>query len=90
MPSTDHWYDIAIGTSTAHVALNLVNKEGCEVVEFYINDDKNMYDELETQKDEIEEKLGLKLEWHRLDDKKASRIIHKIPGLNIDLLYSQE
>ena len=49
-----------------------------------------MYDELETQKDDIEEKLGLKLEWHRLDDKKASKIIHKIPGLNIDLMYSQE
>lgn len=27
-PSTDHWYDIAIGTSAGHVAHNLVNKEG--------------------------------------------------------------
>ena len=35
--STDHWYDIAIGTSVGHVALNLVNKEGCVVVELYIN-----------------------------------------------------
>lgn len=34
--STDHWYDIAIGTSVGHVALNLVNKEGCVVVELYI------------------------------------------------------
>ena len=42
--STDHWYDIAIGTSVGHVALNLVNKEGCVVVELYINDDKELYD----------------------------------------------
>ena len=26
-PTTDHWYDVAIGTSEAHLAINLVNKE---------------------------------------------------------------
>ena len=82
--STDHWYDIAIGTSVGHVALNLVNKEGCVVVELYINDDKELYDSLESQKEEIEAKLNLPLEWRRLDDKKASRIMHKIYGLNFD------
>ena len=76
--STDHWYDIAIGTSVGHVALNLVNKEGCVVVELYINDDKELYDSQESQKEEIEAKLNLPLEWRRLDYKKASRIMHKI------------
>ena len=44
----------------------------------YINDDKELYDSLESQKEEIEAKLNLPLEWRRLDDKKASRIMHKI------------
>lgn len=82
--TTDHWYDIAIGVSGAHVSLTLVNKEGCIGVELYINDDKELYDSLFENKDEIESKLELELDWQRLDDKKASRILYRIPGLNFD------
>lgn len=82
--STDHWYDVAIGYSGAHVAMNLVNKDGCVVVELYINDDKDLFDRLFLSKDEIEKQLKFKLDWQRLDDKKASRIMYRIPGLNFD------
>jgi hypothetical protein len=82
--STDHWYDVAIGVSGAHITLTLVNKDGCIGVELYINDDKELFDELENSKDEIEAKMGLSLEWQRLDDKKASRILYRMPGLNFD------
>lgn len=80
----DHWYDISIGTSEAHVSVTLVNKEKFIGVELYIPDNKALFDELYTQKNEIEKDLGHKLEWQRLDNKKASRIIKKIPGLDFD------
>ena len=32
----------------------------------------------------MESKLGFELDWQRLDGKKASRIIYRIPGLNFD------
>lgn len=83
-PTTDHWYDVAIGTSDAHISLTLVNKDGCVGVELYINDNKDLFDKLYLQKDEIESKLGVPLDWQRLDGKKASRIMHRIPGLNFD------
>lgn len=83
-PTTDHWYDIAIGTSEAHVALTLVNKDNCVGVELYIPDNKELFEKLFTQKDEIEEKLGFKPDWQKLDGKKASRIILRMPGLNFD------
>lgn len=83
-PTTDHWYDIAIGTSEAHISLTIVNREGCVGVELYISDNKELYDRLYAQKDEIEEKLGLSPEWQRLDGKKASRILYRMPGLNFD------
>ena len=44
--STDHWYDVAIGTSEAHIAINLVNKESSIVIELYINDNKTLFDKL--------------------------------------------
>lgn len=82
--TTDHWYDVAIGTSEAHIAINLVNKDGIIVVEVYINDNKELFDSLYSNKDEIEEKLGLELIWDRLNGKKAARIKQAIPGLNFD------
>lgn len=82
--TTDHWYDVAIGVTGVHISLTLVNKDSCIGVELYIQDDKELFDRLFESKGEIEGKLGLELDWQRLDDKKASRILYRIPGLNFD------
>ena len=82
--STDHWYDVAIGTSAAHLGITLVNKENCIGIELYISDDKSIFDSLYVEKDTIEKELGLVLDWQRLDGKKASRIVYRIPGLDFD------
>lgn len=82
--TTDHWYDVAIGVTGVHISLTLVNKDSCIGVELYIQDDKELFDKLFESKGEIEDKLGVELDWQRLDDKKASRILYRIPGLNFD------
>lgn len=82
--TTDHWYDVAIGISAVHVGITLVNKEGCVGIELYINDDKDLFDSLNGDKSQIESELGLQLDWQMLDDKKASKIMYRIPGLNFD------
>lgn len=83
-PTTDHWYDIAIGTSAAKIAVDLVNKENCIILELYIHSDKDIYDILYEKKNEIEGETGLTFEWNRLDSKKACRIKHFIYGLDFD------
>lgn len=82
--TTDHWYDVAIGVSGVLVEITLVNKEGCVGIALYIIDDKELFDSLNEKKIEIESKLGFELDWQRLDGKKASRIIYRIPGLNFN------
>ena len=82
--TTDHWYDVAIGTSSAHVTITLVNKESKIGVELYISDDKELFDKLFEKKNLIEDELGLKLDWQRLDNSKASRIKYYINGLDFD------
>lgn len=82
--TTDHWYDVAIGTSDAHISITLVNKDGTIGVELYIRDCKDLFDNLYEHKEEIENKLGFNMHWERLDDKKASRIKSYIPGLNFN------
>ena len=73
-----------MGTSDAHIAINLVNKDGCIVVECYIKDNKDLFDTLFDHKKEIEDTLEFELIWDRLDGKKASRIKYCIDGLNFD------
>lgn len=82
--TTDHWYNVAIGTSDACVSINLVNKLSRVTVEIYIADNKGLFDYLAERKDEIENALGFKMDWVRLDNKKASRIKYAIPGLSFD------
>ena len=81
-PTTDHWYDVAIGTSEAHLAINLVNKENKIVLELYILDNKNLFDHIYEDKEKIESTLQMSFSWERLDGKKASRIKHDVLGLN--------
>lgn len=83
-PTTDHWYDIAIGTSDAHVSLTIVNREHVVGVELYIPDNKELFEKLYLQKEEIDEKLGLHPDWQRLDGKKAARILYRMPGLDFE------
>ena len=82
--TTDHWYNVAIGTSEAHIDITLVNKDSLIGVELYITDNKELFDKLFEKKDIIEKDLGLKLDWRRLDNSKASRIFYSIKGLNFD------
>lgn len=82
--TTDHWYNVAIGTSDAHIDITLVNKDSVIGVELYITDNKELFDKLYQKKDEIETDLGLKLDWRRLNNSKASRIVTFIKGLNFD------
>lgn len=82
--SPQHWYDLAIGSSQAHLSLtvNSVQKRaGCDL---YINDNKPLYAELYAQRAEIEAELGLTLDWQELPDRKACRIIVYRPGNFLD------
>ena len=73
-PSSDHWNNISVGTSKAHISLTALAKEkkiGCE---FYIPDNKELYFYLIEHKEEIEQIFGQELYWQELKGKKASRI----------------
>lgn len=82
--TTRHYYTISIGTSKAYLSITLNDKKSQIGIELYIFDNKELYDNLYACKDEIERELQFELDWRRLDNKKASRIIHFIDGLNFD------
>jgi len=73
-PYPQHWYDLSIGSSRAHLALICDTQNNQLRCELYIPDDKDLYRNLERYRAEIEEELGYSLEWMLLEGKKASRI----------------
>lgn len=69
-----HWYDISIGSSKAHLSL-IVDADNEQIrCEFYIPDSKALFLALQGSSETIEHDLECDLEWMELDGKKASRI----------------
>lgn len=82
--TTDHWYNVAMGSSECSISIELVNKEHKIRVGVWISDNKNLYDNFYNNKDEIEAKCGFSLTWDRLENKKASLACTYINGLDFD------
>ena len=70
-----HWYSLSVGSSKANISLTIIIDKSLMRCEIYIPDNKSLYYDLENEKESIESKLDYKLEWHPLENKKASRIV---------------
>jgi hypothetical protein len=71
-PRPQHWYTVSMGSSDGHVTLTVNSREnliGCEV---YISRNKELFNFLKKQKEEIEKEIGETAEW--VDAAVASRI----------------
>jgi len=72
-----HWYDIAIGKADVHFSLTLRTNKGDIACEVYIGDEnaKDLFHNLYSEKDEIEEIIGEDIEWKELPEGKSCRIV---------------
>ena len=76
-PSYDHWLSCATGVFSC--SFNLIFGKQLARVELILrrgdtSENKWMFDELEKQKTDIENRFGSKLHWQRLDESKSCRI----------------
>lgn len=75
-PRPQHWLNISLGRAGFKLAATVNSKEnrlGMEVYIFHENS-KDYFQQLLSQKDEVEKKLGFALDWQELPDSHASRI----------------
>lgn len=82
--TTNHWYEVAIGSSACYLSITLINSDNYVGVELYIPNNEDLYSSLYERKDEIEQSVSFSLEWQPLEGKKACRVLHKIAGLDFD------
>ena len=81
-PTKDHWlsagsgmrscpYQMIFSRDEARVEISLQRSDAAE--------NKWVFDQLLAEKDKIESAFGAELDWRRMDDKKASRIVYAEP-----------
>ncbi len=80
-PTTDHWMSLSVGSSAYHIDISQIRKYKNLLVEWNIQDDKDLFATLLSHKLDIEKEMGTPLDWNELPGKKASRIIAYI---NVD------
>ena len=81
-PSRDHWLNCGAGVSGCAYALIFARNQAR--VELSLqrsekSENKWLFDRLEQQRAEVEARFGDGLEWRRMEDKKASRIVYSSP-----------
>ena len=76
-PSTDHWYSVSMGSSEYHMSFLMNTQKNILAVEISITNNKELFHEFYAEKDKIEAKAGVKLDWRELPERKASRILYE-------------
>lgn len=77
-PRPQHWFDVSIGSSEAHIALLINTRENLVGCELYIPDNKDLYNYLQERQEEVEKNIESKIEW--VDANKASMLKTKSPA----------
>lgn len=73
-PRPQHWYDLSMGSSLAHISLEVSFNRKFIRAGIYIPNNKDLFLKLFKLKDQIETDLGFSFEWMELPNSKASRI----------------
>ena len=79
-PAPQHWFNISTGSSHATISLTVTSVEDAIRTELYIHNNKDLFQHLYDQREQIEQEIGIKLEWMELPGKKASRVKAEMNG----------
>ena len=71
-PRPQHWYNVSIGSSDAHISLSVDTRKSLLGCEIYISRNKDLFNFLRQNKEKIEKEFGEEAEW--VDAPVASRI----------------
>jgi hypothetical protein len=80
-PRPQHWFDVTIGSSEAHISLTLRTKDGSLGCELYVSNNKALFAYLNSKAELLNQELNTMLEW--IDAPVASRIVQRREGVDI-------
>ncbi|MCP9481152.1 DUF4268 domain-containing protein [Shimia sp. CNT1-13L.2] len=81
-PTKDHWLSAGSGTRSCPYQMIFSRDEARVEISFQrseTSENKWLFDQLYSQRDAIQAAFGAELDWRRMDNKKASRIVYAQP-----------
>ncbi|MFO0864562.1 MAG: DUF4268 domain-containing protein [Gemmataceae bacterium] len=84
-PNGDYWKNFSLGRAYFVVSAMVLARDEWIGVQLVLSGDRGKirFKELEPRKSEIEEKLGVQLEWRELPSHKESQIRHSRLGIDV-------
>lgn len=79
-PSMNHWMNYSIGSSECYISVSQIRNRDEINAALYIPDNKQLYQHLLEQRNDIEKTAGIALSWYELPERKASKIITELPA----------
>lgn len=76
-PYAQHWYDLSVGSSNFHICMTASRQKRELSVGLYIDNDKSIFYRYQSMAQQIEEVLGMKVQWREAN--KASRFLIEKP-----------
>ena len=83
-PRPQHWYDISIGTSEAHLVLTTNSRNNCITAELYISGNKPLFFGLQTRAADIAEGLGEDPEWVEASKDARIKLTRSVPDVFLE------
>lgn len=74
-PSCFHWLSFYIGSASCHLSISQLITRNELDIELNIDDDKDLFHELYSKKDEIEKIANMQFDWREMPERKSSRIL---------------
>ena len=82
--STDHWYNLPLGSSNAHISIELLQKAKMIRMNIYMSDDKELFYKLYSKKEKLENDFGQPFIWDEGENKKKSNLYITIDDFDIE------
>jgi hypothetical protein len=80
-PLPQHWFNFSLGSSLAHLAATINTKQHRFAADLYIPNDKELFQFLKNDENNLKSKLGYDLNWFEGDKASGFRIYRQVENV---------
>jgi hypothetical protein len=80
-PLPQHWFNFSLGSSLAHLATTVNTKQNRFAVDFYISNDKTLFQFLKDSEDRLKKEIGSDFTWFEGEKASGFRVFRQVENV---------